>query len=102
MSVKIQKIKNKIVQLDWVLKGTVTKQYKRCGKKNCVCTKNDKKNWHGPYFIWTRKEKGKTITKTLTKEQVKQIKKDFQNMKKLNQYIEKWKKLSIDNLEKIS
>ena len=102
MNSKTQKIKNKIIELDWVLKGTVTKQYKRCGKKNCICIKNDKNYWHGPYFIWTRKEKGKTVSKTLTKEQATQIKKAFQNMKKLNQYLDRWKKFSLENLDRIS
>lgn len=102
MNDKTQNIKNNIVQLDWILKGTVTKRYTRCGKINCRCIGNDKKNWHGPYFVWTRKEKGKTITKTLSKEQAKQIQKAFQNMKKLNQYLEKWKKVSLDNLTRYS
>ena len=58
--------------------------------------------WHGPYYIWTRKENGKTVTKTLTQKQAKYVKKAFFNMKKINQYLEKWKAASLKNLENIS
>ena len=61
---KIKALKNKISNIDWILKGTLLKKYTQCGKNNCRCHQ-DKKYWHGTYWIWTRKEKGKTITKTL-------------------------------------
>lgn len=98
MNLKIQKAK--IIQLDWILKGSVLKQYKQCGKINCLCMKN-RKYWHGPYYIWTRKEKGKTVTKTLTHKQAKYVQNAFLNIKKINQYLEKWKTASLKNLENI-
>ncbi len=100
MNPKIQLLKNKISSKDWILQGTLLKQYKQCGKKNCRCHE-DKKCWHGPYWIWTRKEKGKTITKTLNKSQVRMIKKSIKNLKEINILVEKWKKLSLLHLEKI-
>lgn len=96
----IQALKNKIIAKDWILQGTLLKQYKQCGKENCYC-RQDRQYWHGPYWIWTRKEKGKTITKTLNKSQVQMFKKSLKNLKEINQLIEKWKKLSLCNLEKI-
>jgi hypothetical protein len=96
----VQALKNKIMAKDWILQGTLLKQYKQCGKGNCYC-RQDKQYWHGPYWIWTRKEKGKTITKTLNKSQVQMFKKSLKNLKEINQLIEKWKKLSLCNLEKI-
>ncbi len=100
MNPKTQALKKKISTTDWILKGTLLKQYKQCGKNNCRCHQ-DKKYWHGPYWIWTRKEKGKTITKTLNKNQVQMVKKAFENMKEVDQLVEKWKILSLQHLEKI-
>lgn len=100
MNRKIQALKKKISTTDWILKGTLLKQYKQCGKNNCRCHK-DKKYWHGPYWIWTRKEKGKTITKTLNQNQIQMVKKAFKNMKKVDQIVEKWKILSLQHLKKI-
>ena len=98
MNPKTQKAK--IIQIDWILKGSVLKQYKQCGKLNCLCMKN-REYWHGPYYIWTRKENGKTVTKTLTQKQAKYVQKAFLNMKKLNQYLKKWKNASLRNLKYI-
>lgn len=100
MSSKIQSIKKRILAKDWILQGTLLKQYKQCGKKNCRC-QQEKRYWHGPYWIWTRKEKGKTITKTLNKNQIQRFKKSSKNMKEINRLIEKWKTLSSIDLEQI-
>lgn len=83
---------------DWILQGTLLKQYKQCGKNNCRCHQ-DKTFRHGPYWIWTRKEKGKTITKTLSPNQAKMVKRSIENMKHIDRLIEKWKLLSLRNLE---
>lgn len=99
MTSAIQELKRKIASIDVILQGTLLRQYKRCGKKNCRC-RQDEKYWHGPYWIWTRKEKGKTITKNVKSgEQVGIVKKAFKNMKELNQILGKWKSFSLKKLE---
>jgi len=100
MDSKIQSLKQQITAKDWVLQGTLLRQYKQCGKTHCRCHQ-DKKHWHGPYWIWTRKEKGKTITKTLSQNQVKMVKKSLEEMKKINRLVDKWKVLSLRHMEKI-
>lgn len=95
----MKEIKTKINNLDYISVGTLSTTYKQCGKANCRCSKG-KEYWHGPYYIWTRKENGKTITKCLTKEQAKHCKKALKNMKTLNQYIRKWKNESVKYIEK--
>jgi hypothetical protein len=94
----MKELKTKISHLDYISVGTLVKIYKQCGKTSCRCSQS-KEYWHGPYFIWTRKEKGKTITKSLSTNQAKQCKKAIKNMKKLNQYIQKWKNESIKFIE---
>ncbi len=101
MNMRMEKIKRSILDIDIVLTGTILVRYKQCGKVNCRCMK-DKKHLHGPYHIWTRKEKGKTVTKTLTPIQAKYCQHAFENIKKLNNYIEAWKKSSIKYIEDIS
>lgn len=100
MSIRKQEIKENITGLDWILNGTVLKQHKKCGKINCQCMK-EQKYWHGPYYVWTRKEKGKTITRTLTIHQAKECQKAFKNMKTLDHNIEIWKKISLQYIEHI-
>jgi len=34
-------------------RGSVTENYRRCGKPNCACAQPDHPG-HGPRFLWTR------------------------------------------------
>ncbi len=97
---KMDSIKKHIIALDNILVGTLSKKYGQCGKKNCRCTKN-KKYWHGPYYIWTRKEGGKTITKSLSIKQAEYCKRAIKNMNKLKKCIEKWKISSLNEMVNI-
>ena len=100
MNKMIVQLKSKIESKERILNGSLARQYKQCGKQNCRCSE-DKKFWHGPYLIWTRKVKGKTVTKTLNKSQATAVKKAIKEMKQLNLIIERWKALSLKEIEKI-
>ncbi len=57
-----------IGELGLVLPGSITERKARCGNPRCRC-QSDPDAWHGPYFVWTRKLDGKTVSKNLTPEQ---------------------------------
>jgi len=50
----------------WV--GTVLRQYHVCGKPGCRCRHGGRFR-HGPYYVWTRKIQGKTVTRMLSEEE---------------------------------
>jgi len=70
MDSKIKLLENKITASDWILQGTLLRQYKQCGKTNCQC------------------------------HQAKVVKKSLKEMKKIYILVEKWKLLSLRHLEK--
>jgi hypothetical protein len=39
-------------------RGSVTENYRRCGKANCACAQPDHRG-HGPRFLWTRTIRGR-------------------------------------------
>lgn len=45
-------------------RGTISVNYRKCGKKNCVCTKEGHPK-HGPQYLWSTTLKGKSFTKNL-------------------------------------
>jgi hypothetical protein len=96
----MKKSSGSLLGMDYVLTGTISKRYGPCGKKSCRCTEG-KEHWHGPYYIWTRKECGKTITKSLSPNQVKFCKKAIENSKKLNAHIARWRDKSLKTLENL-
>ncbi|MEX2621691.1 MAG: DUF6788 family protein [Egibacteraceae bacterium] len=54
-------------------RGSVTESYRRCGKPNCACARQDHPG-HGPRVMWTRKDPGgKTTGRQLKAEEVDKV-----------------------------
>ena len=57
-----------LTELGFMHEGTVVRQRLTCGKSACVCH-TDPERRHGPYFYWTAKVKGRTVSRLLSKEE---------------------------------
>ena len=95
---KYSSLKKKIENIGFVCTGSVFSTFKTCGNPNCRCHK-DKNARHGPYNIWTRKVKAKTITRTLTDEQAQFCRRCIQNMRKLERIVEEMRNISVLSVE---
>jgi len=54
-----------IAEIGIVAAGSVTRRFTRCTSAGCRCNA-DPPSPHGPYWQWTAKVNGKTVTKRLT------------------------------------
>jgi len=45
-------------------RGTISVNYRKCGKKNCICANPDHPG-HGPQYLWSTTIKGKSYGKNL-------------------------------------
>jgi hypothetical protein len=45
-------------------RGTISVNYRKCGKKNCICAKPDHPG-HGPQYLWSTTIKGRSYGKSL-------------------------------------
>jgi len=45
-------------------RGTISLNYRRCGKKNCACARQGHPG-HGPQYLWNTTIKGKSYAKNL-------------------------------------
>jgi len=95
---KYSLLKKRFDKIGFICTGSVMSVLKTCGNSNCRCHK-DKKARHGPYNIWTRKVKTKTITRTLTDEQAKFCRKCIQNMRNVEGILQKMRDLSVQRIE---
>jgi hypothetical protein len=91
-------LQQQIIELDYIATGSIIKKFGTCGKKGCNCA-SDKKYWHGPYYVWTRKENGKTVTKSLSVEQVKLCENAIENMKKLKSLVTRWQRETLNVID---
>jgi hypothetical protein len=54
-------------------RGSVTENYRRCGKPNCACAAPDHPG-HGPRFLWTRTARGRgTVGRQLVAGEVARV-----------------------------
>ena len=64
---RFQELKADLAQIEYFSKGTLLARMVRCGKPQCACGKDPSKR-HGPYYEWTYKARGKTVTVRLAPE----------------------------------
>ncbi len=63
-----QEFKAKFLELEpagFMRAGSVQRRMMTCGKPGCACA-TDLRARHGPYFTWTSKKQGKTISRLLS------------------------------------
>lgn len=68
--------------LGWVASGSLVSRSTVCGKPGCRCGA-DPPQLHGPYWQWTKKVNGKTVTRRLTDEQARLLQEWLGNRRRL-------------------
>ena len=57
-------------------RGSVSENYRRCGKPNCACAQPDHPG-HGPRFLWTRSARGRgTVGRQLAAAEVEKVRRE--------------------------
>jgi hypothetical protein len=75
-------------------RGSLTRVYVRCGKKECGCM-TDARRRHGPYVQWTRKVAGKTVSRRLLPEQVPLFEEWLANSRRLDHLLAEMQAVSM-------
>jgi len=75
-----------VANLGLVLRGSIARRLTRCGNPRCRCHA-DPPMLHGPYYIWTRKVAGTTVTVQLKPESAALCKDWNRNMRKLDRTV---------------
>jgi hypothetical protein len=94
---KIKKLKRELNDIDYMIRGTITKIYNRCGKSSCICHRDSGK-LHGPYYSYTKKVKGKTTGFHLSKEEAAKLKRHLRGYNRAVELIRKISSLSEEAL----
>lgn len=78
--------------------GSLTRRYTLCGKPGCRC-QADPPEPHGPYWQWTRKVAGKTVTRRLTGAEARLYAEWIANERKLRKSIAQMEQISRRAIE---
>ena len=83
-----------LASLGLALPGTLIERHVRCGKPRCACHA-DPPVLHGPYWQWTRKVAGKTITRIVPSERLDDYRQWLDNDRKLRALIAELETLTL-------
>lgn len=84
---------DQIRHLGFVVPGSVIERYTVCGTPGCRCH-GDPPTRHGPYFQYTRKVDGKTLTRRLDAEQADRYREWIANRRRLDELTDQMDRLS--------
>ncbi len=88
----------KLARTGKILPGSIQQRHTRCGRAGCAC-QADPPRPHGPYWQWTRKVAGKTITRRLTPQQSERYQPWIQNDRRIRELVARLEQIGIADLE---
>jgi hypothetical protein len=83
-----------LASLGLALPGTLIERHVRCGKPGCRCHA-DPPVLHGPYWQWTRKIGGKTITRLVADDQLDDYRQWLANHRRLRTLVTQLETLTL-------
>lgn len=83
-----------LTDIGLVLRGTIALRLMRCGNPTCRCRAHPPQ-LHGPYYVWTRKVAGKTVTAMLPPNQAAICQDWSRNMRKLDRIVKELQALGL-------
>jgi len=89
-----ERLRAELTRLGYVLPGSVTARCLPCGKVTCACT-TDIEARHGPYFQWSRKRDGRTVSTYLTPDQAALCRQWIANNRQLERIVRRMRDLSL-------
>jgi len=78
--------------------GSVTRRYTRCATPGCKCHA-DPPQPHGPYYQWTAKVNGKTVTRRLTETDAQLYEEWIANDRQLRHLIQQMRQIAAKATE---
>ena len=84
-----------LTEIGFISSGSIVRRYTSCGKPGCRC-QADPPQRHGPYWQWTRKVAGKTVTRRLTEAEADLYRQWIDNGRQLNKIVAHMHKISAN------
>lgn len=93
-------LKRSVSEIGPIRRGSVVQRFSPCGKKGCRCHATPPQ-LHGPYYQWTRKLRGKTVTVSLTEQETQLVRTWIENGRKLDKIVAEMENLSLQITERL-
>ena len=90
---RLDRLKEELAQIGFLMPGSVVRRFMPCGKPGCRCGA-DPPVLHGPYWQWSTKVQGKTVTRRLTEHQAAVYAQLVANRRRLEAIVAQMEELS--------
>lgn len=91
---RYEELKRQVTKLPPVRRGSVVRRFMPCGKPGCRCQARPPQ-LHGPYYQWTRKVQGRTVTTRIDRNQAKLLREWIQNGRRLDRLVRQIEQVSL-------
>lgn len=91
---RYDRLRRSLAEIGFVCKGSMVRRHMPCGRSGCRCAQGTD-HWHGPYYQWTRKVKGKTVTVRLAPEQAELMSGFVRNDRQLRRIVSQMRAISL-------
>ena len=93
LEAELTRLKGEIASVGFVSPGSVVRRFMPCGKPGCRC-QGDPPQLHGPYWQWSHKVGGKTVTRRLTPDQARLYQQWIANRRRLGELLVRMEEVS--------
>jgi hypothetical protein len=93
LQAELDQLKHEIAAVGFVCPGSVVRRFMPCGKPGCRC-QADPPKLHGPYWQYSHKVAGKTITRRLTPDQARLYQQWIANRRRIDQLLARMEQVS--------
>jgi hypothetical protein len=83
---RYRELTGQLADIGLIASGSIVRRYTRCGTTGCRCHA-DPPQRHGPYYQWTAKVNGKTVTRRLTEREATLYKEWIANDRQLRRLV---------------
>ena len=90
---RYRELAEQLAEIGLISSGSVTRRSTRCGTAGCRCHA-DPPQLHGPYYQWTTKINGKTVTRRLTDREAKLYNEWIANDRRLRHVIKQMRQIA--------
>jgi hypothetical protein len=95
---RYRELARQLADIGLIASGSVIRRYTRCGHPGCRC-QADPPQPHGPYWQWSTKIDGKTVSRRLTERQARLYKEWITNDRQLRAITAKMRKIAAKAAE---
>jgi hypothetical protein len=97
---RFEALKRAVIDVGPLRRGSVVRRFMPCGKQGCRCQATPPQ-LHGPYYQWTRKLRGKTVTVRLAEQEAERIREWIENGRQLDKIVADMEKFSLRMTERV-